>query len=287
MSDSPRILGPYRAELGESPVWDAAAGQLVWLDILNHRRLSTDPMTGETTETALPRRVNCIAQTREGGWIAAGGLGIFDMAEDGQLRPRSALPEGTTGMFNDGKCDTAGRFWVGTATGTGACHCALYSVSGKEKPREIVPGIAMSNGIGWSPDNRTIYFADSAERRVYSAEFDPELGQLRGQQVFFETPEGEVPDGLSVDEEGNVWLAVWGGSVVLCLSPKGDVRRWIDLPTPRVSSCAFGGPNRTTLFITTAAEGASEDERTADRAMGALFAVEPGVRGIVPEKFRP
>lgn len=286
VSGSPRVVGTYRAELGECPVWDAESGTLFWLDILGQRVLKTEPASGETEFTSLETRINCIAQTDGGGWIAAGGTSVFDLAETDGLTPRCSLDGDAKGRFNDGKCDAKGRLWIGTATASRQPECAIYSVEDRAAPRLVIPGMAMSNGIGWSPDGQVIYFVDSSARCLYSADFDIETGTVGDQRRFFETPEGQVPDGLCVDDTGHVWLAIWGGSAVVRLTPEGREVERVALPTPRVSSCAFGGTERKTLFVTTAMEGASEEEREADPMMGALFAVEIGVHGLEPNRFR-
>lgn len=271
----PEPLGPIRAELGECPVWAPQEQRLHWLDILGQRRLITDPQTGATEVTALPRPTSCIARTASGGWVAAGEHGLWQ--GETQL---ARLPPGSNGNFNDGKCDAAGRLWIGTANADGRFDCALWRLDPGAAPRLMVSDISMSNGIGWSPDGRVMYYADSAAHAVHAFDFEPESGAISNQRRFFETCDQEVPDGLSVDAEGHVWLAVWGGSALLRIDPAGDVVARIALPTPRVSSCAFGGADLKMLYITTACEGASATERAADPLMGALFVLDPGVAGL-------
>lgn len=277
-------LGTEQAELGECPVWDAAAGRLHWLDILGQCWFETDPATGATTCRSLPQRLNCIILRQGGGWIAAGGQQVFAV-EGGGLAPLAALPPGSAGRFNDGKCDAAGRLLVGTATARPAFDCALWSISAGHAPNPVVPGIGMSNGLGWSPDNRTFYHVDSAARVLRAYSVNPESGALSSPRVLHSVAAPTLPDGLAVDADGQIWLALWGAGAVLRLAPEGRVTGRIDLPTPRVSSCAFGGSGLRQLFITTACEGASEAERAADPLMGALFVADPGVAGLPTGRF--
>lgn len=273
-------LGTARAELGECPVWDAASGHLNWIDILRQRWLVTDPATGTTREHALPLRPGCIVQRQRGGWILAGGHQVFTVAEDAAVSPLAALPAGSAGRFNDGKCDAAGRLWVGTATAGPGAECALWCVAPGTPPQPVVHGITMSNGLGWSPDARIFYHVDSAARQLRAYSADPESGALSAPRPLFSVAPPILPDGLAVDADGHIWLALWGAGAVVRLAPDGHETGRIEVPTPRVSSCAFGGPGLRQLFITTACEGATEAERGADPLMGALFVADTGVAGL-------
>lgn len=278
-------LGTATAELGECPVWDDVTGRLNWLDILGQRWLVTDPATGDTQSRLLPLRAGCIAPRRKGGWIAAGGQQVFSVDENAGFTPLATLPAGSAGRFNDGKCDAAGRLWVGTATAGPGFDCALWCVAPGATPRNMVPGIAMSNGLGWSPDNRMFYHVDSTARMLRAFATDPVSGALSDPRDLFAVAPPALPDGLAVDVEGQIWLALWGAGAVLRIAPDGRVTGRIEVPTPRVSSCAFGGPGRRQLFITTACEGATAAERAADPLMGALFVADPGVAGLPVGSF--
>ena len=282
--DRVRRLGTIRAELGESPVWDAAARKLRWLDILGEKLLATDPRTGETEAVALGRRPGSIALSDGDGLLVASDRELLLSRPDGTGAAIATLPPDRPGRCNDGKPDAAGRFWVGTASPTGAADAHLYRFAAGAAPHPVLDGIAMSNGLGWSPDNRVFYYVDTATRRLDAFAFDLAAGTLSGRRPLLELPRGQLPDGLAVDAAGRIWLAVWGGSCVLVVSPAGEIEAQVELPTPRVSSCAFGGPGLTTLFVTTAQEGMSPAERMADPLAGALFAVETGVPGLPPNR---
>jgi sugar lactone lactonase YvrE len=278
----PVALGSYRAELGESPLWDAATGRLLWLDILRSRLLSTDPATGATDVTELGRRASAIAFDDEGGLVAAAGREIVGLGSGTIL---AALPENAAGRFNDGKPDAEGRFWVGTADPEGEPRGAFYRFSAPGL-KAAVEGVRMSNGIGWSPEGRTMYYVDTGARRLDAFDFAMADGILGQRRTLVEFPAAHLPDGLTVDADGRIWLAVWGSSSVFVIAPSGKIERRIVLPTSRVSSCTFGGAQLRTLFVTTAQEGATPEELAADPLAGALFAFEPGVEGLPPDTVR-
>lgn len=280
--ETPRLkaapVGTFRAELGEGPVWDDRKEVLRWIDIRKGLLYETDPRTATTTDRNLPGSPGCAALTDDGDILLAIGQELVVIAEDGGLRPVACLPPGSQGRFNDGKADASGRFWVGTATGEGHFDCALWRHDPGGGFSQQLPGISMSNGIGWSPDGRRLYYVDSVTHRLDVLDHDPASGAIGGRRGLFSLPEDHLPDGLCVDAEGGIWLAVWGGACVVHLSPDGAELDRVVLPTPLVTSCAFGGRDYRTLFITTA----SEDE--ADPNAGRLFAVEPGVAGSPPER---
>lgn len=276
-------VGAYRAQLGEGPVWDPVTGRLRWLDLPARRWLSTDPATGSTEVTPLDRQANAILPMAGGGWVAAAGLSLCAVAASGAMTVLTELAPATWGRFNDAKCDAQGRLWVGTATSEPLAKGAFYRFSGR-RGEAVIPGIAMSNGIGWSPDDRTLYCVDSTARCLYALDFDLETGAAANRRILLQLPEGNLPDGLAVDLAGDIWLAVWDGFCVLRLSPAGEVLGRIALPTPRVTSCGFGGPTGTDLFITTAAA----DSGAADDGIGGrLFVARPGVGGRGMAYFRP
>jgi len=279
----PVALGNYRAELGESPLWDAAHGRLLWLDILHFRLLSTDPATGATGITELGRRASAIAFEDDGGLVAAAGREIVRLGSGEVI---ATLPDTSLGRFNDGKPDADGRFWVGTADPQGEPRGALCRLGPAGGLSPMLDGVRMSNGLGWSPDGRTMYYVDTGTRRLDAFDFDMAGGMLGQRRTMLELPPGHLPDGLTVDADGRVWLAVWGSSLVLAIAPDGRIEREVRLPTLRPSSCTFGGPELRTLFITTAQQGATAEELAADPLAGALFAFEPGVEGLPPERIR-
>ncbi len=259
-----------RAELGEGPLWDAASGRLMWVDITGQAILSTDPVTGATTARTTPGPPSALTRSTRGLAVAMGQEMV--LARD--FTPLARLPPGSPGRMNDGKTDPQGRFWVGTASARERPDCTLWRFD-ETTPEAVLDGIMMSNGLGWSPDGRSMVYVDSSRRQLWRFDFDGDSGALSARRVIHEVPAPVLPDGLAVDSAGDIWLAVWGMGAVLHLSPDGDEKGRIDLPTPCPSCCAFGGEDMKTLFITTAIdESAPRDDHA-----GALFAVRPGVSG--------
>ena len=184
--------------------------------------------------------------------------------------------------MNDGACDSRGRLWAGTMSLSGDTRsAALYRLDPDLRVTRVLPGIFVSNGIGWAPDDSLLYHVDSPRQRIDVYEFDSERGALGGRRAVIPVAaELGRPDGLAVDAEGGVWIALWGGGAVQRFTPGGTLNERIELPVANVTSCCFGGTDLATLFVTTAARGAAHEPLA-----GALFACRPGVRGLPATPF--
>jgi sugar lactone lactonase YvrE len=277
----PRELPVPRAALGEGPCWDAAAGCLYWTDIPAHRvhRLASD---GTHTAWQTGQPVGAVVPRAGGGLLLAASDGFLTLDTDTGLLTMIARvePEVPENRLNDGACDRAGRYFGGTMAGDEAPGAgSVYRLDPDHQVTKLFSGVGISNGIGWSPDERLMYYIDSLTYRVDVFDFDPAAGALSNRRRFTSVGEGGVmPDGLSVDAEGCVWVALWGGSAVRRFSPDGTLDLVLDVPAENVTSCAFGGPDLDILYITTAdGPGGSG---------GALFACEPAVTGLPANPFR-
>lgn len=190
---------------------------------------------------------------------------------------------------NDGKCDPAGRLWVGTITLTAPDgSAALYTVHSDGSVLTKLTGITNSNGIVWSPDKKYMYYTDTPTRQINRYRYDAASGTITydGIAVTIDPATG-FPDGMTIDIHGNLWVAHWGGYGVYCYNPEtGEPLSKIDIPAPNVASCAFGGKELDTLYITTARSGMSEKELAEYPFSGSLFCCKPGVRGIEPHRFK-
>lgn len=276
-----RELPVPRAALGEGPCWDAAAGSLYWTDIPAHlvHRLASD---GEHTAWQTGQPVGSIVPRAGGGLLLAAKDGFLALdLGTGQITLLAQIePDVPGNRMNDGACDRAGRFFGGTmaddeAPGVGS----LYRLDPDHQVTKLLAGVSISNGIGWSPDERRMYYIDSPTHRVDVFDYEPATGALTNRCPFTSVGDGEVmPDGLAVDAEGCVWVALWGGSAVQRFSPDGTQNLALEVPAANVTSCAFGGPDLDILYVTTA-EGPG-------RSGGALFACEPGVSGLPSNPFR-
>jgi sugar lactone lactonase YvrE len=270
-----------RSELGEGPCWDAVAGALWWTDIPAGRLHRLAAGGGHTCwEVGTP--VGSLAPRAAGGLALAAGRGFcaFDPAT-GAVTPLAAAEPDMTGLrMNDGACDRAGRFFAGsTAEDESPGRGAFYSLATDHRVTRLFDGVGISNGVGWSPDERLLYYVDSLAYRLDVFGYDPATGAISGRRGLAGIGGGEVmPDGLAVDSEGGIWVAVWGGGEVRRYDQDGRLTGTVALPAANVTCCAFGGPGLRTLYITTA-EGPGE-------AGGALFTGQAAVAGQPANPFR-
>jgi sugar lactone lactonase YvrE len=270
-----------RASLGEGPCWDAKAGALYWTDIPAHRvhRLAGD---GTHAEWDTGQPAGAIVPRAGGGLVLAARDGFLAMdLGTGSLSMLAEVEPGIPGnRMNDGACDRAGRFYAGTmaqdeSPGAGA----LYLLATDHGVTRLVTGVGISNGIGWSPDDRHMYYIDSLTYRVDVFDYEPATGAIGNRRAFASLGAGEVmPDGLTVDSEGGVWAAVWGGSEIRRYAPDGRLTLSLAVPAANVTSCAFGGPDLRTLYITTAVG--------PGRSGGALFSCPVAVPGLPANPYR-
>ncbi len=299
ISINPRPLGPDRADvvsvvptsafLGEGPSWMPAERKLAFVDILAPAIIVADPRDGSFHTHAMPELVSAVVPRRRGGVLAAmqSGLKAVDLAS-GTAALIAAPEAGKPGnRFNDGKCDRLGRFWAGTlAIDTTPGHGALYRLDPDGRCLLMDKGFHISNGLGWSPDDRRFYFTDSGPKRIYVYDFDLPSGELANRRLFAQLPDGVgVPDGLAVDAEGFVWSAHWDGWCITRYDPDGKVDRVVNLPVPRPTSCAFGGPDLSTLYITSARIRLSAQQLAAAPLSGSVFAFQAGVKGLPETPF--
>lgn len=277
-----RVVIPGADFLGEGPHWSEAAGLLSWVDILAPAFIVGDPATGERREVALPELIGVAVPKRSGGWLAATESGIKALDADGTLTMLAAPEADRPGnRFNDGKCDRRGRFWVGSiAINTAPRQGALWRYDADGTVTQMESGVHLSNGLGWSPDDTRFYFTDSAKREIFVYDFDIETGTIENRRTFSTPTEDRgTPDGLAVDAEGYVWSAHWDGWCVIRYDPDGGIDRVVNLPVPRPTSCVFGGPDLSTLYVTTARIRLSTAQLAEAPLSGSIFAVATGVRG--------
>ena len=279
---------PAQCELAEGPVWDPARRLLRWVDILPGHVHALDPATGAHSWFDAGDPVGTFGLTRSGGLVLA-LVDCFAFADhDGQHLTR--LPGFTvdraTVRFNDGKPDPWGNFCAGTMAlaEQGGPPCSLYRLTPDGEVTELVHGVALSNGLDWSDDRRLFYYADSYAGGVDLFDTDPDTGALSARRQFVAIEDG-LPDGLTLDAEGCVWLAVWGTGELRRYTPAGHLDTVVRLPASQVTSAAFGGPDLSTLYITTARENFTEADRQQQPHAGDIFACTPGVPGRPPYLF--
>ncbi|MBA3777902.1 MAG: SMP-30/gluconolactonase/LRE family protein [Chloroflexi bacterium] len=282
----PELVVDARAQLGEGPVWDERAQELIWVDIVGQMVHRFRPSDGRVTSLSVPKAVGAVAIRSHGGLVLAleDGFWILDLP-DAEPRPFALLDPPAPGILrmNDGKVDREGRFWAGTTAwddraGDGAG--ALYRLDPDGGLRRMLDGVSISNGLDWDPDGRLMYFVDTPTQRIDVFDYDGLSGEIERRRTLVEVPHAAgAPDGLTVDAEGGIWVALWGGSAVHRYTPEGTLERTLHVPASQVSSCAFGGRQLDELYVTTAAIDLPPDEAARQPHAGGLFRCRPGVRG--------
>lgn len=273
--------------LGEGPLWHHAENALYWVDITGKKIQRYYPALGKLEVFEVPRMISALGLRQAGGFVCAAEDGFhFWSPEGNRFEPIHDPEKGKQGArFNDGKVDRAGRFWAGSMTSLGASS-ALYRLDPDLTVRHMVSNITISNGIGWSTDNQTIYYVDSNRLVIYAFDFDLNTGNISRQRDFLKfNANSGVPDGLTVDSEGFIWCAVYDGWKVVRIDPMGKIIEEVQLPIARPSSIAFGGRHLDELYITSIAEGLTTEEKAQQPMAGDLFMVMPGVRGLPEPAF--
>ncbi|MGH8877153.1 MAG: SMP-30/gluconolactonase/LRE family protein, partial [Stackebrandtia sp.] len=279
----PRRWSDYRSELGEGARW--VDGQLIHVDILSGRllRLSGDqPGDPEVlADGSLPLGAVAPIAGRPGSWIAAVGHGVARLENDG-LEWIAEFGDTDTMRVNDAVCDPSGRFWLGTMAyaNTPGAGC-LYRVDADGSVSKVLSGLTIPNGPAFSPDGTRMYLASSSEARVDVYPVDVGSGELGPPETFVQLEPELSPDGMTVDGDGHLWTAIWDGAAVHRYRPDGTLDRVLSLPTPRPTSCCFGGPGLRRLFVTTASLDLDDD------AAGAVYAFDLDITGRPAAAFRP
>ena len=276
--------------LGESARWDERRGELMWVDQLAgpgflYRARARGAEVEVVQRYELPGSGSAFAPVRgrDGVWLVAMDMALWTMDVTGDLTlvRRLEAPEGDPVHLNDGAADPWGRFWVGSMADDAAPgRASLYRIHAGEVST-VLEGLTISNGLGWSPDRRTMYVADSGPGTITAFDLDAD-GEMTGSRIFadFDVDREGTPDGLCVDVEGGVWVAVWGGYEVRHYAPTGQLLGRVRVPTAQPASCALGGESGTTLYITTAREDLTEEQLAREPLAGRMFASEVGVRGL-------
>jgi sugar lactone lactonase YvrE len=273
-----------RALLGEGPRWDAASRRLLWVDIEGRALHLFDPARDDDRAIPLDDRVGAAAPTESGGVLVAlaDRLALVD-PDDESVRTLVELPHGPELRLNDGACDAAGRFWVGSmALDEAPGAAALYRYSSDGGLERVLDGVTLSNGLGWSPDGGTMYYVDSPTYRIDAFDFDVATGAISGRRrwVAIDRDAG-IPDGLAVDDEGGVWVALFGGAAVRRYGPDGALDRVLAVPAEKVTACCFGGDDGRSLYVTTASIDVGDEQPLA----GSVFVTEVDVSGPPARPF--
>lgn len=273
-------------DLGEGPLWDERTDTLHWVDINAGTIWSHDFRSGTTTHFDTGETVGMCCLDQQGGMVAALQHDIVRFSGGTRTVLASAETDLPDNRFNDGKCDAHGRLLAGTMdTKNRQDMGAFYSLTEGQPLETIAAGITCSNGVGWSVNNKMLYYVDTPSGHLWGFDYDLKTGQAVNRRPLIDyTGEEGVFDGLCVDSEGMIWAAHWGGHCVSRWDPlTGRKLSEITVPALFVTSCCFGGPGLETLFITSAR--GSEKDRAGYPLAGSLFAVRPGVSGLPMHRF--
>lgn len=280
---------PAETILGEAPYWCQEESVLYWVDIDGKSIFRFDPESGDRDIFPQKYEFGCVVKRTQGGFIGGTNKGIALLEEDLMTVEIISDPEPDLldNRFNDGKCDRRGRFWAGTTDineidPTGSLYCVEKSL----RVDRHFSNVIVSNGLGWSPDNRTMYFTDSGLQTIHAFDYDIDAGTIGNRRDFVVVDQSEgIPDGLTVDAAGYVWSAHWAGSRITRYDPNGQVDRVIEMPVPMVTSLAFGGKNLDKLFVTTARLSMTEDQIKAAPLSGGLFVLDVACEGLPETSF--
>jgi sugar lactone lactonase YvrE len=275
-------LLPNVATLAEGPRWEPRTQRLLWVDIDGEALHEYDPATGDDRTIPLPAKVGAAAPTQDPGRVLvalADRLAKVDLAT-GDLEPLAQFPHARAGMrANDGDVDPAGRFWIGTMCEDEAPDlAALYRYDPDGSLTPVLHPVSLSNGLGWASGEQRMYYVDSPTKRIDVLDYDAATGEVADRRPFATIEDGVgVPDGLALDVEDGVWVALYGGAQVRRYGPGGSLDAVLELPADNVTACAFGGEDGRRLFVTTA--------HSPQPLGGSLFTAEPGIAGPPARAF--
>jgi sugar lactone lactonase YvrE len=275
-------IGTRTSKWGEGPIW--WNNQLIYVDINGHTLVCLNPETGEETSWDIGERIGTVVPRSSGGYLYAGDTGINTFDPVSGEKQNLADPEADkrpNNRFNDGKCDPAGRFWAGTISlvkeeGSAALYCLETNGALSVK----IDQVTNSNGICWSADAQTMYYIDTPTQQISAYDFDNNTGNISNHRTIVDTNAkgfASSPDGMTIDANGNLWVAFCHGGCVVCFEPdSAKILRRVDLPCIETTACAFGGPNLDRLFVTTGIRPGMDEP-----GAGKVFVIDGlGVRGV-------
>ncbi len=299
--NEPRPINDYKCVLGEGPFWDEDIRKLWYIDGLQENLYGADlhlwdPKTGEDRKWHIERALGCAVPAKDGRILLnlQDGIFLFD-PENWKYEELSDIErEIDNNRLNDGKCDSKGRLWFGSMSRTANMPGMEFEITGSfysmEPDRTVKKwfgGVGISNGLAWTADEKKMYYVDTTPQAVYSFDFDVEKGEIYNRKKIIEIDiEEGSPDGMTIDAEGKLWIAHFGGWRVSRWDPETGTKLCeIMLPVKQVTCPSFGGPDYDELYITTASIGLTEEERKEQPLAGSTFVVKPGVKGRRPNKF--
>lgn len=286
----PERITEALCRLGESPIWCERASRLYWVDSRGPALHVLDHASGKHAAYPLPEVVGSICLREDGGLLAAMVTGIYALSPEGAIGRRiaEAVPNHPDNRFNDGRCDRAGRFIVGTMNDKARDPTGvLWSLGTDGRLTAMEGDVIVPNSLAFSPDDTVMYFADTYRHAIHRFDYDIETGRISNKRLFSDRTSGPGrPDGSAMDADGCLWNAEYAGGRVVRYTPDGKIDRVIELPVSQPSCCAFGGAQLDELYITTARQRLNEEQLKAQPLAGSLFVVRPGVKGLPEGRYR-
>jgi sugar lactone lactonase YvrE len=286
---TPELVIDAKNQLGEGSIWNYKTGELWWIDIEGKTLNTYNPTTKVTRTFDVKHRIGTVVPSEDGlSAIIALQTGVWNVNLETEKMTFLVSPETDTAniRLNDGKCDPAGRFWVGSMhLNQTKYKASLFRITPNENPvilQKMQDSVTISNGIIWSLDEKTMYYIDTDRGDVQAYNYDKKSGNITDERVIITVSDTlGYPDGMTIDSEGMLWIALWNGNGVSRWNPNtGEMLQFIEVPAHNVSSCAFGGENLETLYITSARLDMTDEELKAKPNSGGVFKVVPGVKGI-------
>jgi len=279
----PELIADYECATGEGPLWHPGEGRLYWVDIPKGRIFRYDPAKGKHEKCYEGEVVGGFTIQEDGALLLFMAKGAVAIWRGGKKIDYiiDEIPDERDSRFNDVIADPAGRVFCGTMPGK--IHPGrLYRLDTYGDLHKLLDGITCSNGMGFTPDLKKMYYTDSLKHEIYLFDYDKGTGAITNRRIFVKTSEGGgIPDGMTVDKEGYIWSALWDGSCLLRYTPEGTIDRRIEFPAKKVSSITFGGEDYTDIYVTTAG---GDNKKEEGAGAGALFRLRLGIQGV-PEFF--
>lgn len=285
------VAYPIQAIVGEGSLWDVDHQQLLWVDILDHKIYAFDPKTNSNRGFDLGQDIGTVVITESGLWayVDQNGVGYMNPKTGETTQAQQPEKNNPEIRFNDGKCDPRGTFWAGTM----AYDCengagTLYEFDSKGNTKIKIEGVTISNGLVWSSDRTKFYFIDSLTYEVHQYDYNKITGKIQNKKIVSTIDKNAgLPDGMAIDDEDHLWVALFGGGKVIRInSETGEIVFEVVLPVPNITSCAFGGANMDELYITTASYLMDREELEKYPLSGSLFHVKVPFKGVLPTKMK-
>jgi sugar lactone lactonase YvrE len=280
-----------KAEIGEGSFWTHETQELYWVDILSNQLHIYNPKTQTNRSVTTPSNIGTVVPIDKSRAVAALQDGIYIINTDsGETTLLSDVEQDIpSNRFNDGKCDPSGRLWAGSMAYDQAPKVAnLYMINSKGETSLKLDSISISNGIVWTKDKKTMYYIDTPTSVIKAYDYEDVTGAISNPRVAVKVNDSlGYPDGMAIDENDKLWVGMWNGNAVICFDPiTGEMVSKIEVPAHNVTSCAFGGKNLDTLYITTAREDMTDEEHAKYPLAGSLFKAVPGVKGVKSTFFK-